>query len=166
LLTFLILIAFVPMILEAVRSARNDRSLRAAGAIEPANDVYAPMQLAYPGVFLLMIAETWVRGRTVSPLAIAGLVIFGLAKALKYWAIATLGPRWTFRVLVPPESNRTIAGPYRYLRHPNYVAVVGEIVGFGLAAQAPIAAMLALIIFVPLILQRVRIEEQALGLRR
>jgi methyltransferase len=162
----LVLVAFVPMIMEAVRSARNDRALRAAGAIEPTRDVFASMQLAYPGVFVLMIAESWLRGRTFSQAAAAGFILFGAAKALKYWAIATLGPRWTFRVLVPPESRRTIAGPYKYLRHPNYVAVVGEIAGFGLAAQTPLTAMLALIVFVPLIVQRVRIEEQALGLRR
>ena len=162
----LALVAFVPMIAEAARSARHDRALRAAGAIEPSGDVFASMQLAYPGVFVLMIAEAWLRGTTFSPLATAGFLIFAAAKALKYWAMATLGPRWTFRVLVPPDSSRTIAGPYKYLRHPNYVGVVGEIVGFALAAQSPIAGALALIVFVPLIVQRIRIEERALGLRR
>ena len=165
-LAALILAAFVPMIAEAVRSARHDRALRDVGATEPPGDVFASMQLAYPGVFLLMIAEAWLRGTSVSRGSAAGLAIFLAAKALKYWAIATLGPRWTFRVLVPPNSSRSIAGPYRYLRHPNYVAVVGEIVGFGLAAQAPVAAAVSLLLFVPLILQRIRIEERALGLRR
>jgi len=165
-LATLILIAFVPMIVEAVHSARHDRALRAAGATEPSGDVFASMQLAYPGIFVLMIAEAWLRGASFSPVSAAGFAIFVTAKALKYWAIATLGPRWTFRVLVPPSSSRTIAGPYHYLRHPNYVAVVGEIVGFGLAAQAPVAAALSLLVFVPLIVQRIRIEERALGLRR
>ena len=84
---------------------------------------------------------------------------------LKYWAISALGPRWTFRVLVPPHSTRTVAGPYHYLRHPNYVAVIGEIVGFGLTAQSPVATALSLLIFVPLIVRRIGIEERALGLR-
>ena len=165
-LTALILVAFVPMIAEAVRSARHDRALRAVGATEPPGDVFASMQLAYPGVFVLMIAEAWLRGTTFSPASAAGFVIFAAAKALKYWAMATLGSRWTFRVLVPPQSSRTIAGPYHYLRHPNYIAVVGEIAAFGMAAQAPVSAALSLILFVPLIVQRVRIEERALGLRR
>ena len=69
-------------------------------------------------------------------------LVFALAKGLKYWAIATLGDRWTFRVLVPPRSTRVAAGPYRFLRHPNYVGVAGELAGMALMAQAPIAGSL------------------------
>jgi methyltransferase len=159
----LFVIAFVPMIGEAVRSARNERALRAAGAIEPAGDVYTAMQFAYPASFAAMIAEAWLRAPTVSSFAIAGTILFGLAKALKYWAIGTLGSRWTFRVLVPPGSNRTMAGPYRYLRHPNYLAVAGELAGMGLMARARIAGPLAIGLFGTLVLLRIRIEEQALG---
>jgi methyltransferase len=156
-------IAFVPMIGEAVRSARNERALRAAGAIEPAGDVYTAMRFAYPASFAAMIAEAWLRAHTVSSLPMAGAILFGLAKALKYWAIGTLGSRWTFRVLVPPGSNRTTAGPYRYLRHPNYLAVAGELAGMALMARARIAGPLSIGLFATLVLLRIRIEEQALG---
>ena len=118
------------MLLEARRSAANERALRAAGAVEPADDVYRVMQLAYPACFLAMVLEAWMRGGGFGGTTLAGVVVFTGAKALKYWAIATLGERWTFRVLVPPASERTLRGPYRLLRHPNYVAVVGELVGF------------------------------------
>lgn len=161
----LLAIAFVPMLFEARRSAANERRLRAAGAIEPADDVYGAMQLAYPACFLVMVLEAWVRGRALGVAALAGGLVFVGAKALKYWAIATLGERWTFRVLVPPGSSRTLGGPYRVLRHPNYVGVAGELLGFALLARAPVAGVLAGAAFGALLVARIRVEERALGLR-
>jgi methyltransferase len=158
-------VAFIPMLVEAWRSASNERALRAAGAVEPAGDVYRVMQMAYPACFLAMIAEAWIRDAAPGRTAINGALLFASAKALKYWAIATLGERWTFRVLVPPGSQRTLRGPYRFLRHPNYVAVVGELAGFALLAQAPIAGATALAGFGALLLARIRVEEHALGMR-
>jgi methyltransferase len=155
-------LAFVPMLLEARRAARNDRQLRARGAVEPSGDIYRLMQFAYPGCFLAMIGEAWFRGVEDGSVFVAGLAIFGAAKALKYWAIATLGTRWTFRVLVPPGSSRITVGPYRWLRHPNYVAVVGELVGFALLAQAPLTGTVSVVAFSTLISARIRVEERAL----
>lgn len=161
----LLVVAFVPMLLETWLSATNERRLRAAGAIEPADDVYQWMQLGYPASFVVMIAEAWWRGSGLNTVAIAGAVIFLAAKLLKYWAIATLGARWTFRVLVPPGSQRTLRGPYTKLRHPNYVGVVGELIGFAALAQAPVSGLLASILFALLLVARIRVEERALGLR-
>ena len=160
-----LLLAYVPMIAETLLSASHERRLRAAGAIEPRDDVYRFMQVAYPACFVAMVGESWLRERGLSATALAGLGIFAAAKALKYWAMATLGDRWTFRVLVPPGSSRTIRGPYRVLRHPNYIAVAAELAGFAVLAQAPIAGTAALLVFVPIMLARIRVEERALGLR-
>jgi methyltransferase len=162
----LLALVFIPMAAEARRSARHERALRAAGAIEPHGDVYAAMQFAYPLCFLLPIGETWLRARPMSPLVVVGGVLFGAAKALKYWTIATLGPRWTFRVLVPPSSQRTLTGPYRYVRHPNYIAVAGELAGIALMAQASVTGPVAVLCFTMLMLLRIRVEERALGVRR
>lgn len=153
------------MLLEARRSAANERVLRAGGAAEPADDVYRAMQLAYPACFLAMVLEWWTRGGSLAGMALAGGLVFVGAKALKYWAIATLGERWTFRVLVPPGSTRTLRGPYRILRHPNYVAVAGELLGFAMLARAPVTGALAVAVFGALMLARIRVEERALGLR-
>jgi methyltransferase len=157
---------FVPMLLEARRAARHDRALRAAGAIEPQDDVYKVMQVAYPLAFLLPIGEAWLRGSPAAPLVGAGAVIFAIAKAIKYWAIASLGPRWTYRVLVPPASTRIVSGPYRFVRHPNYVGVAGELVGVALMAGAIVTGPIAVLGFTALMLARIRVEERALGLRR
>ena len=158
----LLAIALVPMLLETARSAANERRLRAAGAVEPADDVIRIMQLAYPACFVAMIVEAWWRGSSWSHAAIAGAIVFACAKALKYWAIATLGERWTFRVLVPPGSSRIVRGPYTVLRHPNYVAVAGELAGFALLAGAPVTGALATVGFGALMLLRIKVEERAL----
>jgi methyltransferase len=164
-IVLLIVAAFVPMLLEARLASRHDRALRTLGAVEPEGDVYGVMRAAYPACFAAMIAEGWFRGAPAGLTIGLGALIFALAKALKYWAMATLGPRWTFRVLVPPGSTPIAGGPYRWLRHPNYAGVIGELVGMGLMAQAPLAGVLSVGGFGALIAARVRVEERALGIR-
>lgn len=159
----LFLTIFVPMVLEARLAARHERALRARGALEPSGDVYPIMRVAYPLCFLAMLAEAWIRRAGSDWLFSLGLALFLTAKALKYWAIATLGDRWTFRILVPPGSTCMVSGPYRYLRHPNYVAVVGELVGMALVAHAPITGVAATVGFCLLMRARIRVEERALA---
>jgi isoprenylcysteine carboxyl methyltransferase (ICMT) family protein YpbQ len=161
----LLLIAFVPMLLEAWLSSNHERALRAVGAVEPADDVYPVMQVTYPACFVAMVIEAWWRQSGVNQIALGGGLLFAGAKALKYWAIATLGSRWTFRVLVPPGSMRTLSGPYRFMRHPNYLGVMGELAGFAILAQAPVAGALSVIAFAFIIIARIRVEDRALGLR-
>ena len=161
----LFVVAFVPMLVEAALSSRHERRLRQAGAVEPERDVFAAMQVVYPLCFAAMIAESWIASRVLPAALAAGSALFVTAKALKYWAVATLGVRWTFRVLVPPNSARTVRGPYRLIRHPNYIAVAGELAGFALMAAAPFSGVVALLVFVPLMTARIRVEERALGLR-
>lgn len=155
---------FLPMAVEARLAADHERALRAAGAVEPAHDVYSVMKFAYPACFLAMAGEGWLRGADFNRTFAAGLVLFALAKALKYWAIATLGVRWTFRVLVPPGSSTIAGGPYAVLRHPNYIAVVGELVAVGVMAQAPVSGALSAIGFGALMAARIRVEERALAM--
>lgn len=158
-------IVFVPMVLEALLSRRNERALRAAGAVEPPGDVYHVMQIAYPSLFLAILAEGVYRGESRDVITAAGFTLFVASKALKYWAVATLGARWTFRVLVPEGSTIVVAGPYQLLRHPNYAAVLGEFAGAALLVHAFVTGSVALLSFGALIAARIRIEERALGLR-
>ena len=158
------IVIFAAMIAEAAIAARNDRRLRAMGAVEPRGDVIRVMQIAYPASFLVILAESAWRGAQPPGTAMAlGAAVFAASKALKYWAIATLGPRWTFRVLVPPGSSRIRGGPYRYMSHPNYVGVAGEIAGAAIALRAPVAGPIALAVFGALMLRRIGIEERALS---
>lgn len=150
---------------EAVLSAFNASLLKARGATEPPDDVYRTMQWAYPAAFVVMAVEGALTGPS-PPTALAfGLLVFGLAKALKAWAISTLGTRWSFRVLVPPGEPPIVAGPYRLLHHPNYVAVCGEILGVALTVGAPVTGALAFAGFGWLMRRRIAIEDRALGRR-
>lgn len=156
-------VIFGAMITEALVSARNDRALRAAGAIEPSGDVYRLMQIAYPACFGAILAEGAWRSAQPDTVFAAGLATFAAAKALKYWAIASLGPRWTFRVLVPPGSARTQRGPYRWIAHPNYVGVAGELIGAAVAMHAIVTGPVAVAGFCILMVRRVVVEEKALA---
>ena len=153
---------FTAMLAEARLAARNDRALRAAGAVEPRGDVYGIMQAAYPASFLLMLIEGALRSAGLDAPAWIGAAIFAAGKALKYWAIVSLGSRWTFRVLVPPHGERIRRGPYRWLAHPNYVGVAGELMGVAIAMRAMLTGPVAVVGFSLLMLRRIAVEETAL----
>jgi methyltransferase len=160
-LLFFVIAAF--MIIEARRAAANERAQRSRGGIEPSDDVYQLMQIAYPGIFIGMLAEGAWRGIAIvsSGTFVAGLALFVAAKILKWWAITTLGSFWTFRVIVVPDSASIATGPYRILRHPNYVAVVGEIVGVAMMTHAVVTGPLALVVFGTLLQRRIAVENRA-----
>lgn len=158
--------ALLVMAGEAVLSRVNEASLRRRGAIEPEGDVYRTMQWAYPVSFIAMAAEGALWGPAPRELLLTGLAVFGAAKALKLWAITSLGERWSFRVLVLPGQPLVATGPYRWMRHPNYLAVVGEIVGVALTVRAPVTGLLALVGFGWLMRRRIAVEDRALGYGR
>lgn len=162
-LLLLVVVVFGFMLVEARRAASNERAQRALGGIEPKHDVYPAMQVAYPGIFLAMIGEGLFHPEPSRLVLAAGVVVFVLGKLLKWWAITALGQFWTFRVIVVPGSAPVAAGPYRFLRHPNYVGVFGELAGAGLIAAAPVAGVLGTLMFTGLMAARVRVETRALN---
>ena len=163
-IALLMLVAIVlVMIGETVLSVHNERVLRQRGAIEPPGDVYATMRWAYPACFVVMAIEGALSGPASRNVLTAGLVVFGFAKALKMWAISTLGVRWTFRVLVLPGAPLVTRGPYGLIRHPNYLAVLGEIAGMAFTVWAPVSGALCLAGFGALLYWRIAIEDRALG---
>ena len=151
------------MLFEARRAARNERAQRARGGLEPPGDVYRIMRVAYPAAFLTMIVEGAIRGTPPVAVFVAGGVLFAVAKALKWWAIRALGPCWTFRVIVVPGSVPVTSGPYRQMRHPNYLAVVGELIAVALMSGARVTGPLATAAFCVLMLRRIAVENRALG---
>lgn len=144
-------------------STRNERLLRARGAVEPPDAVYSTMRWAYPAVFVAMAAEGMLFGPVPRPVLVAGIAVFAIAKVVKFWAITTLGERWTYKVLVLPGVPLVTGGPYRFVRHPNYVGVVGELVGMALITGARVTGLLGLAFFSWLLVRRIQAEERALG---
>ena len=155
-------VVFVPMLIEARRAARNEHAQRARGGAEPPGDVYRLMRGVYPGAFLAMLIEGALRGGPPPALFAAGAIVFAAAKAVKWWAIVSLGGAWTFRVIVVPGAPRVASGPYRFIRHPNYVAVVGELAGAAAMAGAPLAGALGIVLFALLLRKRIAVENDAL----
>ena len=150
------------MLGESLISRRNEQQLRQRGAIEPLDDVYPTMRWAYPGAFVAMAAEGALFGPSGARLMLAGALLLGAAKALKWWAMASLGTRWTFRVLIVPDAPLAHTGPYAALRHPNYVAVVGELVSMALMVGARVSGPVTVLLFGLLLRQRIRVEDRAL----
>ncbi len=148
---------------ELVLSRFNERQLRAKGAIEPPGDVIATMRWAYPVSFVAMAVEGSLLGPSPGSVLLVGLVLFGVAKALKVWAISSLGPRWSYRVLILPGAPLVTSGPYRFLSHPNYLAVIGELVSVAAIVAAPMTGVLAVFGFGLLMRARIRVEDRALG---
>lgn len=155
------------LIAETRLSWRNEAGLRARGALAPRGDVYWPMALAYPAAFLAMGAEgiwrassgQWGNGPAFYA---SGLLLFVASKALKYWAIAALRERWSFRVLVLPDRPLVTAGPYAYVAHPNYIGVVGELAGTAMMMEAWVSGPISLILFGALLWFRARFETNVL----
>ena len=158
-----VLACLLIMVGEAVLSSFNERQLRARGAIEAAGDVIGVMRFAYPGAFIAMGIEGALTGPAPPNVLMGGLALFGLAKALKVWAIASLGSKWSYRVLVVPGEPLITTGPYRFIPHPNYLAVAGEIISVAAIVWAPITGTLSAIGFGWLMILRMRIEDRALG---
>lgn len=156
-------VVFGTMIAEALRASANERAQRARGGIEPSGDVYQLMRIAYPGAFLAMFAEGALRGAHPSAAIVAaGAVLFAAAKGLKWWAIVSLGRFWTFRVIVVPGARLVAAGPYRWLRHPNYAGVMGELAGVALMSGALVSGVAGIATFGVLVLRRISVEDRAL----
>ena len=152
------------MLVELQLSYFNERALRARGAVEPPDDPYRLMRLAYPGALVAMGLEGATHALNRDAL-LAGLVLLGGAKLLKFWVMATLRDRWTFKVLVPKDAPLVTAGPYRFVNHPNYVAVILELAAVGLALSAPVTGLASVVLFVWILRRRMAVEDRALGRR-
>jgi methyltransferase len=141
--TLLVALVAAERAAELVVSRRHERRLRARGAVEVGAGHY-PFMVALHASFLLACpAEVWLLDRPFRPAlaAVAGLALVA-TMALRWWVIATLGERWTTRVLVLPGAPLVAGGPFRWLRHPNYLAVAVEMFALPLVHGAWLTALL------------------------
>jgi methyltransferase len=156
-------LAFVTLqrIAELALARRHTRHLLAKGAFEVAPEHYPAIVLLH-GVWL---AGLWVLAPAREP-NLALLAVFLLLQAARIWVLATLGERWTTRIIILPGAPLIRTGPYRFLSHPNYCVVAAELavlpLAFGLAAYAAVFTVLnAAALWV-----RIRAENAALGVAR
>ncbi len=151
-------------LIELVLTERNARCLRSRGGFEVGNDHFLPMALLHTGLLVAAPLEVFWRHRPLVPLlCVAMLLLLAATMALRFWAIASLGDRWTTRVFAVPGEPPVVRGPYRWLRHPSYLAVIVEVAALPLIHSAWWTA-LAFSIGNALVLRiRIQIEEQALA---
>jgi methyltransferase len=159
----LVAAAALAAILERLHALRHETRLVEAGAEEVAPWVYHLMVPVYTLVFPAAVAEhVLLHRRPPLPFAAAMVILYLSAKGLKLWAIRSLGDLWTMRVILPRPLRVVTGGPYRHVRHPNYVAVLFEVTTLPLAGGAWITAAAACVLFLALLRARVRTEERAL----
>lgn len=144
-------------------STRNARRLLARGGRESGQRLYQVM-VAFHAIFLPALALGAIAYRE-PPSAWALLAVAGAlaAQGLRWWAVSTLGDRWSTRVIVVPGAKPVTGGPYRYLRHPNYLAVILEMACLPLAWGLWRLAIVFTVGNAVILWLRIREEERALG---
>lgn len=150
-------------LLELVLTERNARRLRARGGFEVGRPHFVPMALLHTGLLLAAPLEVFLLQRPMMPwLAGSMLLLVVATMALRYWAISSLGDRWTTRIFVVPEESPKVGGPYRWLRHPNYLAVIVEVAALPLVHSAWWTAIVFSFANALVLRVRIRVEEAAL----
>jgi methyltransferase len=163
LFTGLVLLVGVERLAELVVSRRNARWSFARGGVESGRGHFPPMVLLHTGLLVGAVAEVWLLDRPFVP--VLGWLMLALVVAsqgLRWWCIATLGSQWNTRVIVVPGLPLVTGGPYRFMPHPNYVAVVVEGVALPLVHTAWLTAIVFTVANAALLSVRLRVENQAL----
>jgi methyltransferase len=144
-------------------AARNARRARARGGLEFGRGHYRTMRLLHLAFLVSCPLEVLLLGRPfIAWLGWPMLAVVGCTMALRYWIVATLGDRWNTRVIVVPGDEPVRAGPYRWLRHPNYAGVVLELAALPLVHTAWLTALVFSVANALLLRVRIRVEEAAL----
>ncbi|MER8069204.1 isoprenylcysteine carboxyl methyltransferase family protein [Streptomyces sp. NPDC094034] len=161
--TALVLAMGAERVAELVVARRNARWSLARGAVERGRRHYPPMVALHTLLLLGCLVEVWLADRPFDPsLGWPMVAVVLAAQALRWWCVHTLGPRWNTRVLVVPGLPLVTGGPYRLLRHPNYVAVVAEGIALPLVHGAWVTALVFTTLNAVLLTIRIRCENRAL----
>jgi methyltransferase len=159
----LILAVGVERIAELIVARRNLARSLARGGHEVGFAQYPFMVALHAGLLAGAVAEVWFGDRPFLPwVGWPMLAVVVAAQGLRWWCIRTLGSQWNTRIVVVPGAPRITSGPYRWLRHPNYVAVVAEGVALPLVHTAWITALTFTVLNAALLTVRIRVEDAAL----
>lgn len=160
----LVLATGLERLAELVVSARHARWSFARGGVESGRGHFPAMVALHTGLLAACVVEVVVADRPFLPwLGWPMLALVLASQGLRWWCIATLGERWNTRVIVVPGLPLVRRGPYRWLPHPNYVAVVVEGVALPLVHTAWVTALVFTVLNAWLLLGfRIPAEERAL----
>jgi methyltransferase len=144
---------------ELIYATRNTRALLARGAVEYGRNHY-PLIVGLHAAWLISLV-VFVPWRTSPDWFWLGLFI--VLQALRIWVVASLGPRWTTRIIVPPGAALVRRGPYRWIRHPNYCVVAAEIAVLPLVFGAWRIALIFTLLNAAMLAWRLHVESGALS---
>jgi len=162
--TGLIALVGVERLVELRLSVRNAHWAFERGGVEYGKPHYRFMTVFHTAFLVSCVAEPWLLDRPFPmPWGFVALALSAAAMLLRYWAITTLGTRWNTRVIVLPEWEPVTGGPYKFFRHPNYVAVVLELLVLPLIHGAWLSSLVFTVGNAGLLFVRIRVEEAALG---
>jgi methyltransferase len=163
----LILAIGIERLVELVLSKRNAQWAFAQGGKEFGRSHYPVMVAVHAALLLGCVLEVWALHRPfITWLGWPMLALVALSQVLRWWCVATLGRRWNTLVIVVPQAPLVRRGPYRWLHHPNYVAVVVEGVALPLVHTAWLTAAVFTLANALLLTVRIRVENAALASRR
>ncbi|MEV6211988.1 isoprenylcysteine carboxyl methyltransferase family protein [Kitasatospora sp. NPDC051914] len=162
--TLLVLLVAAERLAELAVARRNAAWSLARGGTEHGRGHYPPMVLLHKALLVGCLLEPVLADRPFTPaLGVPMLLVVVAAQGLRWWCIASLGPRWNTRVIVVPGLPLVTRGPYRWLRHPNYLAVMAEGAALPLVHSAWVTASAFTVLNLWLLGARIRCEEAALG---
>ena len=160
----LVVLVACERVFEMYLSKRHTQQALAHGGLEVGQGHFVPMVVLHSSFLLGCVLEIFVLKRPfIAWLGFSMLGVVVLAQALRYWAIFSLGERWNIRVIVVPGDTIVTRGPYRFLKHPNYVAVMLELLALPLVHTAYITACVFVVLNMFFLRVRVRCEEAALS---
>lgn len=164
----LVLAVGLERLVELVVSKRHADWAFTRGAVEYGRSHYPAMAVIHTALLVSCVAEVVVADRPFLPwLGWPMLALVLLTQALRWWCVMTLGKQWNVRVIVVPDMPLVTSGPYRWLRHPNYVAVAVEVAALPLVHSAWLTAIVFSIANAVLLLRfRIPVEERALAAAR
>src|SRR3972149_1693182 len=162
---FYIFLLFIVLqrLAELVYAKRNEKYLLLRGAVEYDKKGYKLIVIMHTCFFISLILEKIYFKRELSEYWIIFLIIFAAAQMLRYLAIVSLGKFWNTKIIVLSGSSLIKKGPYSFLKHPNYIAVITEIFVIPLVFSCYITCIFFSILNIFVIIRRIKIEEAALG---
>jgi len=165
---YLFIIFYILLVVQRLVELRlaksNEQNVREEGAVEYDVEGYKYIVLLHTGFFISLLVEKIFLNREFNIFSIIFFIVFIFTQLLRYWAISSLGKYWNTKILVVPDLNLITKGPYKYLRHPNYIAVIIEIAVIPLIFSCYITSVVFTLLNLIVLRRRIRIEEQALNI--
>ena len=157
-----VLFILTQRVVELAIAKRHERKLKAIGAVEIDRGGYVFIVCMHIAFFVSLVLEKMILNTALSQLWIFLGAIFCIAQGLRYWAIASLGIYWNTKILIAPQHPLLKKGPYKFFRHPNYIAVIAELAVVPLVFSCYVTSIVFTTLNAVVIRRRICIEMKAL----